>query len=50
LHLHRGFPEPLDFETVADEAVDAELRGVPLRAASLRATVAFMRISNRGRR
>lgn len=48
VHLARGFPEPLDFETVAGDAIDAELRGVPLRVASLRATVAFKRISKRG--
>ena len=48
MHLHRGLPEPLDFETVSSEAIEAELRGVPLRVASLRATVTFMRRSDRG--
>lgn len=48
MHLHRGLSEALDFETVAEEAIDAELRGVPIRVASLRATVAFMRASERG--
>jgi hypothetical protein len=48
MHVHRGFPEPLDFQTVTDGAIEAELRGVPLRVASLRATVAFMRLSDRG--
>lgn len=48
VHLVRGLPEPLDFETVSSEAIEAELRGVPLRVASLRATVAFKRLSGRG--
>lgn len=48
VHLVRGVPEPLDFETVSREAVDAELRGEPLRIASLRATVGFKRLSGRG--
>jgi hypothetical protein len=46
-HLSRGFSEPLDFDTVSAEAIDAELRGVPLRVASLRATVAFKRLFGR---
>lgn len=48
IHLSRGFPKPLDFKTVAAEAIEAELRGVSLRVASLRATVAFKRLSSRG--
>jgi hypothetical protein len=48
IHLSRHLPEPLDFDTVAAEAVHAQLRGVPLRVASLRATVAFKRLSKRG--
>jgi hypothetical protein len=48
MRLHRGLPEPLDFKTVAEEAIGAELRGVPLQVASLRATVTFMRRSDRG--
>ncbi len=48
IHLSRGFRQPLDFESVAGEAIDAELRGVPLRVASLKATVGFKRLSNRG--
>jgi hypothetical protein len=48
IHLSRGLSKPLDFETVAAEAIEAELRGVSLRVASLRATVAFKRLSSRG--
>lgn len=48
IHLCRGLLSPLDFKTVSAEAIDAELRGVPLRVASLRATVAFKRLSKRG--
>lgn len=47
IHLTRGLPAPLDFEAVSGEAIDAELRGVPLRVASLRATVAFKRLFGR---
>jgi hypothetical protein len=46
-HLSRGLPPPLDFDTVAAEVIDAELRGVPLRVASLRATVGFKRLFGR---
>jgi hypothetical protein len=48
MHLHRGLPRPLDFATVASEAIEAELRDVPLRVASLRSTATFMRRSGRG--
>lgn len=42
-----GLP-PLDYETVADRAVEVDVGGVPTPFASLRTLVGFKRLAGRG--
>jgi hypothetical protein len=45
--LRGGLP-PLDYDTVADRAIDLDWNGEPARFASLRSLVAFKRLAGRG--
>jgi hypothetical protein len=44
--LRGGLP-PLDYETVAEEAIDAEAGGEPAKIANLRSIVGFKRLAGR---
>jgi hypothetical protein len=46
--IMRGGLPPLDYETVAGDAVEGSWRESPVRVASLRALVGFKRLANRG--
>ncbi len=46
--LHEGEP-PLDFTSVHDSAIVADVRGVPMRFAGLESLVAFKRLAGRPR-
>jgi len=45
--IMRGGLPPLDFETVAKEAIEAEVGGQPAAVAGLRSIVGFKRLANR---
>lgn len=45
--LLRGGEPPLDFASVDADAIEAEVRGVPIRFAGLASVVAFKRLANR---
>ena len=47
LDIMRGGLPPLDYDTVAASAVDAEVGGCPARVASLRSIVGFKRLAGR---
>ena len=47
LDIMRGGLPPLDYETVAANAVDAEVGGEPARVAGLRSIVGFKRLAGR---
>jgi hypothetical protein len=47
IDITRGGLPPLDYETVAANAVEGSWRGSPLRVASLRSLVGFKRLANR---
>jgi len=47
LDIMRGGLPPLDYETVAANAVDAEVGGQPARVAGLRSIVGFKRLAGR---
>jgi hypothetical protein len=48
IDIMRGGLPPLDYETVAAEAVEGSWRDSPFRVASLRSLVGFKRLSDRG--
>jgi hypothetical protein len=48
IDIMRGGLPPLDFETVAADAVDGSWRDTPFRLASLRSLVGFKRLAGRG--
>ncbi len=49
VELMRGGPPPLDYETVAANAIDAEIGGQSTRLAGLRSIVGFKRLAGRPR-
>lgn len=44
----RGGLPPLDYDTVAEQAIEGSWRGNPFRVASLRSLVGFKRLAGRG--
>ncbi len=48
IDIMRGGLQPLDYETVAADAIDGSWRGHPFRVASLRSLVGFKRLAGRG--
>jgi hypothetical protein len=48
IDVMRGGLPPLDYETVADRAIERSWRGNPVRVASLRSLVGFKRLAGRG--
>jgi hypothetical protein len=49
IDIMRGGLPPLDFETVAEEALSVELDGQAVRVAGLRSIVGFKRLADRPR-
>lgn len=47
IDIMRGGEPPLDYETVADRAIDGSWRGSPFRVAALRSLVGFKRLAGR---
>ncbi len=48
IDIMRGGLPPLDYETVAENAIDGSWRGSPFRVAALRSLVGFKRLAGRG--
>lgn len=48
IDIMRGGLPPLDYETVAAQAIEGSWRDSPFRVASLRSLVGFKRLANRG--